>query len=277
MFGKAIHSWNLLTLLVILTFGFTIGARAQESALSQKSAAALEELKPLDPSDPRLSFSFPIQPGGKPFHFKVNLSNTGNVSSVSVFREEDTIPFQTLQACKNADLSNPVNEDWGGYVLSNLLKHADLNFDGFEDLELLDYDIPHLDKKLYCIYLWNDKAGRFNYSSDLTEIAVDLEPKPKDKTLTTREDWQGGAWQESTYRWKGGKLELIEQSRLSGYWGDQGNGKCGFDFSCSMQVKGKMITTLEKPICDVDEMDHLPDCPTAVSPATKASAKKSQY
>lgn len=89
------------------------------------------------------------------------------------------------------------------------------------DLELMSNYTPHLDKKLYCIYLWDNKLGRFNYSKELTEIASNLEAHRENKTLTAREDWQGGAWEESKYRWNRDKLELIEQNSLLGDWSSQ--------------------------------------------------------
>lgn len=64
---------------------------------------------------------------------------------MSVFREGDSRPFQTLPTC-TAPPGDQLTEDEVGL---ELLKHADLNFDGFEDLELLVYYLPHLDKKLY--------------------------------------------------------------------------------------------------------------------------------
>ncbi len=185
------------------------------------------------------------------------------------------MPFQRLHACKSMDLSQPVNEEWGGYTIDNLLKHEDLNFDGFEDLELLQYDIPHLDKKYYCIYLWDNKAGRFNYSPELTGIGVNLETHPESKTLTTREDWQGGAWQEDTYRWNSGKLELIEEESLLGDWSNPNHQKCGFSFICKRLVKGEMVTTSEIPVCTAKEMDNLPVCPaTDATHKPKALARK---
>jgi hypothetical protein len=257
MFAKKAGDLGLLALLV-------------SSLLSVYNCTAAQDVsKPLDPHKARITYSFPIEPGGKPLRFEVELGKASRTSGVSVFRERDSSPFQNLPACKG-DLT----DEFTGYDKSlDFLKHADLNFDGFEDLELLQHYIPHLDKKLYCIYLWDSKAGRFSYSPDLTQLAVNIEAHPESKTITTHEDWQGGAWQESTYRWNGGKLELIEQNGLFGDWSLQTDAKCGFTFSCSRLVKGAMLTTLEKPVCTADEMDHLPDCPTAAAPPAPTAPK----
>ncbi len=269
MSGKTVYLFSLLVFLL------SCAPCVPNRAAAQLNGTTHDELKPLDPNDPQLTFSFPIRPGEKPFRFKVNLDKAGSVADVSIFHEGVSTPFQTLKACGRAGLTEPINEDWGGYYISNLLGHADLNFDGFEDLELLDYAIPHLDKKIYCIYLWDEKASLFRYSKELTDISVNLEAHPESKTLTVSEDWQGGAWHESTYRWKGGKLELIEENSLLGDWSLQEDGKCGFEYTCSRPIKGKMVITLEKPVCTSEEMDNLPDCPVAdATPAPKMPSER---
>jgi len=225
-----------------------------------------------DPNDPRLTSSFPIKAGGPVFRFKVGLNKAGRVTGISVFHAEDSAPFQTLPRCALIDIPEPVSEEWEAYGTSQLLTHADLNFDGFEDLELLTYDIPHLDKKMYCIYLWDNKAGRFRYSNAISELAVNPVPNSASKTILMHEDWQGGLWTESTYRWNGAKPELIEQNSLSGDGSLQGNQKCGFIFTCSRLVDGTMIITLEKRICS--PKDPLPDCPASGSPPAPDADKK---
>lgn len=233
-------------------------------------AKAEDQPKLLDPNDPRLTFSFPIHSGERPFHFKVGLDKDGTINGVSVFREGQAQPFQTLPACDK--FADRVNENWGWGDFSQLIAHADLNFDGFEDLELLLNYIPHLDKRLYCIFLWDSNAGQFRYSKDLSDISADIEADPKTKTLTTREDWQGGAWEVTTYRWNGGKLEEIEDDGLFGDWGlKPPSGECSFTYSCSRRKEGKMVTTLEKKVCTPEEMDDLPGCPAAVAPNAGAS------
>jgi len=182
MFKKTIIAFGLLGLLV--SFFPSIHSRA----------TAQDKAKPLDPNDPRTTFSFPIHPGWKPFRFKVELDKTGTVTGVSIFRAGESTLFQTLPTCGTEILNEQVTEDWLEHDISKLLTHADLNFDGFEDLELLEYDNGHLDKRLYCIYLWDNKIGRFRYSPELTEEAVDPVPHPESKTITMRNDWQGGTF-----------------------------------------------------------------------------------
>lgn len=236
-------------------------------------AVAQTEAKPPDPNDPRLTFSFPIQTGGEAFRFKVGLSKAGRVTGVSVFRDGETTPFQTLPRCAIVDMPEAVSGSWPNVELNPLLKHADLNFDGFEDLELLVYDIPHLDKKFYCIYLWDNNAGRFRYSNALSELGVNPVTHPENKTITMHEDWQGGVWTESTYRWTDGKPELIERNSLVANPSLESNEKCGRNFTCSRLINGKMITTLEKLVCTQEDFDNLPDCP-APAPVQALKADK---
>jgi hypothetical protein len=227
---------------------------------------------PHDPNDSRLSYSFPIQTGGPVFRFKVGLNKAGHVTGISVFRAEDATPFQTLPRCAIIDIPEPTSEEWEAYGPSELLTHDDLNFDGFEDLELLTYSIPHLDKKMYCIYLWDNKAGRFRYSNALSELAVNPAPHPASKTITMHEDWQGGLWTESTYRWNGARPELIEQNSLLGEGSLKSNQMCRFTFTCSRLVDGTMLTTLNKRVCSLTE--NLPTCPAPGSTSALDADKR---
>ncbi len=67
--------------------------------------------------------------------------------------------FRRSSRVKKVEFTDEVTDGWQQYEIDMLINHADLKFDGFEDLELLQNYIPHLDKKLYCIYLWENKAG----------------------------------------------------------------------------------------------------------------------
>jgi hypothetical protein len=239
--------------LIVLLASFSCDVR--------QCAGAQEAIKPLEPNKAKTIYTFPIQPGGKSLRFKVELDKASTVTGVSVSREGDSRPFQTLPSCMAAP-GDQLTED---EVDLELLKHADLNFDGFEDLELLVYYIPHLDKRLYCIYLWDDKTSRYRFSKEISDVAVNLAPHPENKTISVHDDWQGGTWQESTYRWNEGKLELIEQNSLVLGGSEQGDKGCRFLFTCRRLAKGEMVTTLEKPVCTPEEIEDLPDCPGAAA------------
>lgn len=134
MFTKTFCGFGLLVLLA--------------SFLSNvRHAVAREQPKPLDPNKARATYLFPIQPGAKPFRFKVELDQASTVTGVSVFRDGDSSPFQTLPACKDALTEKLTEYD----KELELLAHADLNFDGFEDVQLLQYYHPSLGTKVYCI------------------------------------------------------------------------------------------------------------------------------
>ena len=91
---------------MLLTFLLSVFCRV---ATSQDIAM------PLDPNDPRLSFSFSIQPGVPAFRFKVGLNKAGHVTGVSVSREGESVPFQTLPKCAIIDIPEPVSDNWQAY------------------------------------------------------------------------------------------------------------------------------------------------------------------
>lgn len=232
------------------------------AAIISKSAVAQEKLKPLDPTKARTTYTFPILSGAQPFRFQVQLDKASTITGVSVFRSGDSAPFQTLAACKG-DPTMQLNEYDDQ---RELLKHADLNFDGFEDVELLQYYEPHLDKSLYCVYTWSEPGGYFRYAPEIPR--VDPIPDQERKTITVHEDWQGGVYSDSTYRWSGAKVELIEKNgRLFG----SENPKCGFTDYCSKRVKGNMVTTAERPFGYAEGSQVQLVCPSNVPdrPVTK--------
>jgi hypothetical protein len=240
---------SLCTILAGLS-AFSFVSRA--GLIAQSSAAHIS-------SGPALTFTFPVKPDDKRLRFQLELNKAGYISGISIFAPGQSKPMQTLPSCGVGD---ETYTEFGKETEEPLLKHADLNFDGFEDIELLYDYVPHLGKQLYCIYLWDSKTGRFRYSQEVTKVGTNIEAHPEDKTLTTREDWMFGPWQERTYRWRAGKLILFEQVSLLGSWSpSEGQKSCGFTYTCSRLIRGKMVDTLKKPICDPDEMDDLPNCP----------------
>lgn len=128
----------------------------------------------------------------RPFSFKVEVDSTSTVTGVSVFHEGQRSPFQTLSSC-NIDLPMQLLE--GDEQLA-LVNHADFNFDGNEDLQLLQYVNDHLGKSLFCVYLWDDKTDHFRYEPQL--FIADPIPHPETRTITSHNDYQGGPFTDST-------------------------------------------------------------------------------
>jgi hypothetical protein len=218
----------------------------------------------LDPSKARTNYSFPVRPGRQAFRFQVQLDNSMTITGVSVFRQGDSTPFQLLAACKD-DLTMELNEYDDE---RELLKHADLNFDGFEDVQLLQYFHPHLATSVFCIYLWDHSAGRFRYAPEIP--AINPLPHPENKTITVHQDLFGGVLSDSTYRWEGAKLELVEENgRVSG----SENPECGFTDYCSRLINGEITITAERPAGCSDKPDVPVDC-SPVAPGLRQRRKK---
>ena len=135
--------------------------------------------------DSHLMLRFPIEAGGNPQQFRLDMNKEGYIASVSVFAADSPTPIQTLASCAAGD---ETYAEFQQQTNDPILKHADLNLDGFEDLELLYLFVPHLGKRLYCVYLWDAKTGQFRYSQEVTEVATNLEAQPGSQTLTTHED-----------------------------------------------------------------------------------------
>lgn len=135
-----------------------------------------------------------------------------------------------------------------------LVGHADFNFDGFEDLKVLQYVNDHLGKSLFCVYLWDNRAGQFREERQLFGTS---EPDPKNKTIVTHDEYFGGPYIDETYVWRGPKLLLIATKGLL-----SGSSKpdCGFTSFCSRLVNGKM-RRIEKPtVCREGSIEEV-SCP----------------
>jgi hypothetical protein len=230
-------------------------------------SVAQDRRKPLDPSKAKASYSFPLHAGSAPFHFTVLLDGTSTVTGVQVFRPGESVPFQTIPACKVAgDLTMELN-DYDDEL--ELLVHQDLNFDGFEDIQLLQYFVPHLAKSIYCVYIWSPQEGRFRHAPEIP----DTNPiaNPANKTITVHEDYFGGVFIDRTYRLSNGKPELVvENGRVSG----SSRADCGFTDYCSRLINGKMVTTARRPsTCEHDEPTAVV-CPSIIPSLTPAQRKK---
>jgi hypothetical protein len=222
--------------------------------------------KPLDPSKARTSYSFPVHSGWEPFRFQVHLDDEGRVNAVSIFRASESNPFQTLSSC-DKDLNMALDEYDDE---RDLLNHADLNFDGFEDLELLREFDSHNGTSVYCIYVWDQKEGRFRHEPEIPNI--NPVPDSASKTIFVHQDWQGGPYSDTRYRWNGAKLEVVE---VSGKLYGSDDPDCAFTDYCGRLIGGKVVTVRRKSGCS-DRPDVELVCPQAPvrSPAGSAPRKE---
>jgi len=207
--------------------------------------------KPLDPGKARTNYSFAVRSGAEPFRFQVHIGSKGIVTGVSIFRGKDPIPFQSITACETPA--------WGlleGDEGVDLVKAADLNFDGFLDLQLLQSLEHHTGKLGYCIYTWDRKAGLFRYAPEIP--GLNPIAHPENKTITVHEDFYGVPYNDRTYRWSHGKMVLVaDDGRTEG----SENPKCHSTDYCMRLIKGEMVVTTEKPA----QCEGLPDIGLACS------------
>jgi len=194
--------------------------------------------KPLDPHSVLTDYSFRVRPGVPALFFRVELDGTSTVTGVSVFHEGEPNPFQRLPSC---DKDLPMQLLEGDEKLA-LVRHADLNFDGYEDLEVLQYVNDHLGKSIFCVYLWDHKTARFRYEPQL--FIADPIPHPETRTITSHNEYQDGPHTDSTYQWRGNKLALIAEEGIDN---DSKDEQCGVTSFCRRLVNGEMRTIEEKP------------------------------
>ncbi|WP_035355254.1 XAC2610-related protein [Edaphobacter aggregans] len=234
--------------------------------LSLRANAAQNEPKPLNPADPRLSNVFRPKAGDKSLSYKLRLDETGTILGISIYREGESKPVQVLPSCTFHP--DRVTDLWTDFQLATLVTFQDFNFDGSFDLQLAQSYSIYLNNMSYCIFLWDSQTGRFRYSPELSVIATGtvIGENPKSRTLHTYKELPEGRWEDSTYGWNEGKVQLIQQSGLYGDWfgteAEKGPYCRAVYFSCRRRIKGKLVVTLKKWICSPsDETPSPPDCP----------------
>lgn len=220
-----------------------------------------QEKNRLDPHSAMTEYTFPVK-SGMDVHVHVQLDDTTTITGALISHGTDRTPFQTLSPC-NKDLPMTLYE--GDEQLA-LVEHADLNFDGFEDLKVLQYVNDHLGKSAFCVYLWDNRSGHFR---EEPQLFGNPQPDPKNKTIFTHEDYFGGVYTDNTYVWNGAKLLLIATKGLV-----SGSSKtdCGFTSFCSKLVNGKM-RGIDKPTACGDGSIEEVSCATTVPSPRKHPPK----
>ena len=202
---------------------------------------------PLPSNDPRLNFSFAVSENQKPLKFHVELDAEGRIREVTVFRQDALEPLQRLDLCSTE--TEPVRKDTDDYAISRFIAHQDLNFDGNEDLKLLIDWVPHLDKWIYCDYLWNPRAERFEYSKEVSDIDSSLTVDAKQHTLTATANYLGDDSIISTYHWKNGRLEEIAEDSVTENPDAKEGDPCQQIHTYSERIKNRMVDTTRECVC----------------------------
>jgi hypothetical protein len=126
-----------------------------------------------------------------------------------------------------------------------LVEHADFNFDGYEDLKLLQFNHPHLGNSIFCVYLWDEKTSKFQYDPQIP--MPDPVPHAERKTITTHHEYMGGTWGDSVYVWSGNKVIPIAEWGLANEAGMPGtNANCPWTAWCAKRINGKMRNVVMK-------------------------------
>jgi len=212
-----IVSWVLVS--IMSTAGI---ARARQRRLADRQAVQTE-------------YSFSVRPGGPSLVVRAQIGADGKIGAASVFHKGDQQPFQTFSSCM-PDLAMELYEGEEG---TQLVEHADFNFDGYEDLAILQYLHPHLGKSFFCVYLWDDKVGRFRYEPQIP--MPDPMPDPTIQTITTHDFYQGGAVMVGVYVWSAGKVIQIAESELLNLVGTpQADPSCPWETTCAVRINGEM-------------------------------------
>jgi len=209
-----------------------------------------QELKALAAESLKTTTSFPVRAGRAPLTVRVRIEQDGTIRDSQVFRQGSQTPFQTIPPCQQ----NKVMRLYPGDEERALVEHADFNFDGFEDLKLLQDFVPHLGKSYFCVYLWDEMSGQFRFEPQIPE--PDPIPHPEDKTITTQDVYSGDAtYRHALYVWIAGKVTEIAR------WGVTRNEPtvpgtdpaCPWVAYCSKRINGKMqnVSTKEMGCNDI--------------------------
>jgi hypothetical protein len=202
--------------------------------------AYAQSKKPLDPQRANTVYKFELHPGHR-LTLRVRLDDKSTIKTVDVYRENEPTPFQTLPACA---YGGPMQLFEGDEQLA-LVEHADMDFDGYQDIKILTYLNEHLGKKVFCIYVFSAKANQFRFEKQL--LIADPIPHPETRQVTSHSEYFGGTFEDSTYEWHGSALVLIAQE---GTRDNPKNPECGpVHFSTRLSVTGEMLTTEDDSIC----------------------------
>jgi hypothetical protein len=200
-----------------------------------------QQARPLNSATAKTEYSFAVRPGRPPLTIRVEIGAGGKIGDALLFRQGASTPFQRLGTC-SPDL---VMELYEGDEDQILVDHADFNFDGFEDLKLLQFHHPHLGKSIFCVYLWDEKSSEFRYEPQIP--MPDPIPHRENRTITTHDEYMGGTWSDSVYIWLAGKVIPIAEWGVANEGGPDGaNADCTSTAWCAKRINGMMRNVARK-------------------------------
>jgi len=184
------------------------------------------------------SFTFKIGENLPPFTFKIipNKQPTdeyGNaqstISDIEVYGGDSKVPSQHLQGCDFDSMEPPPRGDYWFHA-------DDYNFDGYQDIFLMT-DWGATGNFGGCIWLYDAKTGRFDYSKEFSAIEIH-EVDAATKTLSSISNSSAADWEQERYAVRNNHPVLIWSEEQ-----DSDNAKT----HCEIQERrnGKMVTVLD--------------------------------
>jgi hypothetical protein len=167
------------------------------AAWAAAAGAANEEEFPVPNTN---DFTFVIHASLPPFRCHlVHDTNYPPIPAIEVFRGDGLRPWQIL--------TNGLGElTWGG---QDQLVSLDANFDGYKDLEGVNF-WGATGNISYNLWLFDTNTGRFEFSSELSELCSP-EFVSAEKKITTHAKGGRGIYMDDTYIWEHGQLRLVQQ------------------------------------------------------------------
>jgi hypothetical protein len=222
-----------------------------------------QEKKRIDPKSVVTDYKIQVRPGVDVL-VRLKLDDASTITGAFVFRSGEAAPFQDLPLCSALRMTL-----YEGDEEQDLVEGDDFNFDGFQDLKLLQDINDHLGKFTYCVYLWDHRAGRFRAEP---QLFGNPQPDPETKTIFTHDDYFGGLYTDYTYVWRGPKLQLIA---TKGLVSGSSKPECGFTSFCSKLVNGKMQGANKPTACGHAPIEEV-SCPEPVAAPTKHRTRAKQ-
>ncbi len=199
------------------------------------SRGTCQQVQPLDSTAAETEYRIVVRSGRPPLIIRVEIGDGGKLGDTLVYHPGDSTPFQRLASC-DPSLALDLNEQPTHRVL---VEQADLNLDGYDDLKRLQFYDAHLDKSIFCVYLWDEKASRFGQQPQIT--LTNPIPHPENRTITSHSEFFGGTWSDSLYVWSAGKLLPIAEWGVTNEPSSTGaNVACPWTAWCAKRISGQM-------------------------------------